>query len=109
MIPLTEEYNCYTMDIPTFEDDPEKNRANLEKHGIGFEEAQELWYVPHFIVLARYAKGEERLYILGKLNDKLHVAIFTMRGDAARLISCHRADKRLRAIYEEKLHEEKKN
>lgn len=90
-----------------FEFDPEKSRANEERHGIDFIEAQKLWSVLKVIIPARSTKGESRYFILGRLEDKVYAAIFTKRGENIRLISCHRADKRLERIYRRHHHDEK--
>ncbi|TVR90560.1 MAG: BrnT family toxin [Spirochaetaceae bacterium] len=43
-----------------FEFDDTKSHANLEKHGIGFEAAQELWNDPDLLEIQ--ANSEEELY-----------------------------------------------
>jgi uncharacterized DUF497 family protein len=83
-----------------FEYDPLKSERNRECHGIDFEQAQALWKVPHLFYPTRPVYGEERIVILGKLTGHVYIAIFTLRGSAIRLISCHRADKRWVREYE---------
>lgn len=85
-----------------FDYDPSKSRSNLERHGIDFADAQQLWDNPHVIVPARYVTDEDRDAILGKIRNAIYVAIFTERADTVRIISCHRADKR----WERKYHEQ---
>lgn len=83
-----------------FEHDPIKNRINEERHGISLFRARELWKDTHVVIPAKDVMGERRCAILGMIEDKVYVAIFTERGDAIRLISCHRADRRLEQVYE---------
>ena len=97
------------MNIPEFEFDPEKSQLNFIKHGIDFEEAQKLWIVPHFEIIIKPVRGEIRWALLGKLRGFVYAAVFTWRSRKVRLITCHRADKRLIKIYEKGPQEEKKS
>jgi uncharacterized DUF497 family protein len=92
---------------PYFEYDEQKNRRNIEKHGLDFAEAQALWDVAHFIIPARMVGQESRSAIIGKLDGRLHIAVFTHRSWTVRLISFHKADVRLQKIYERLIYEEK--
>ena len=83
-----------------FEYDAQKSRSNKERHGVDFETTQELWETTHIVIPARNVKGENRFLILGQLRRKTYAAVFTQRGEAIRIISCHRADRRLERIYE---------
>jgi uncharacterized protein len=82
-----------------FEYDPEKNASNLERHGIDFVEAQDLWDVAHVVIPAGERIREQRHALVGKLEGRLYLVIFTMRGARIRLISCHRAAGRWEKIY----------
>ena len=83
-----------------FEFDPRKSRLNKELHGVDLEWAESLWDVTHVIIPAKNVRGEGRYLILAKIGAKCYAAIFTKRGEGIRLISCHRADRRLEKIYE---------
>ncbi len=83
-----------------FEYDPRKSQLNKERHGVDLEWAQGLWDVTHIIIPAKHVRGEPRSLILAKIATKCYAAIFAIRGEVTRLISCHRADKRLEKIYE---------
>ena len=61
-----------------FEFDPAKSAANKAKHGIDFEEAQELWKDPDRALAPALAAPERRLVAIGKIGDKVWTAIFTM-------------------------------
>ena len=84
-----------------FDYDPDKSRLNEERHGIDFVDAQTLWDSTHIVIPAKNIKGENRSAVVGKAQGKYYVAIFTMRNEVIRIISCHRADKRWINIYEE--------
>ncbi|EKD52091.1 MAG: hypothetical protein ACD_62C00120G0004 [uncultured bacterium] len=88
-----------------FEYDAKKSAQNEQKHGVSFAEAINLWDTTHVIVPAKHVAGESRFAILGKLAGKMTVAIYTLRGEAIRIISCHRADKKLERIYEKLIKE----
>ena len=71
--------------------DPMKSKGNLEKHGIGFEEAQELWQDPWRRVEVLVRNGERRNMLLARYGGTVWVAIFAMRGETVRIISVRRA------------------
>lgn len=83
-----------------FEFDPKKSQLNEERHGIDLAWAQDLWDETHVIIPAKHVDGENRHPILAKIEGKCYAAVFTRRGEAMRLISCHRADRRLEKAYE---------
>ena len=76
-----------------FEYDPAKSAANKAKHGIDFIEAQQLWKDGHALVFQVSYPVEERLILLAQFRTKIWAAVFTMRGDATRIISVRRARK----------------
>ena len=84
-----------------FEYDPEKSLANKLKHGIGFDEARELWRDPDRAFAPALAGQEPRFVAIGKIGDKVWTAVFTWRGDRVRLISVRRARKNEFERYEE--------
>ena len=76
-----------------FEWDPEKSKANKEKHGIDFEVAQEIWKSELRIEAQALTTEEEiRKATIGKIDDALWVAIWTPRNEKVRFISVHRAE-----------------
>lgn len=83
-----------------FEWDEEKNRLNLEKHGVDFETAMlvfnddqriEIYDVEHSI-------EEDRYNTIGMVKNVLFV-VYTERKDNIRLISARLATKTERSIY----------
>lgn len=83
-----------------FEYDPQKSEANREKHGIYFEEAQDLWDDPDAIGFPARSDDEERFALLGVVREKLWVAYHPRRADRIRLISVRRARTEERKLYE---------
>jgi uncharacterized protein len=74
-----------------FEFDPDKSAANKAKHGIDFEEAQEIWDDPVGFMLSSRHEAEARWLAIGLAKNKLWAAIFTHRADRIRIISVRRA------------------
>ena len=75
----------------SFEFDEDKSRANKQKHGIDFVEAQGLWLDGNLLRIAARSESEARFVFVGLLNGRHWSAIATFRGDAIRLISVRRA------------------
>ena len=75
--------------------DPDNDAADLAKHGISL-------VIGHAVLANavttrmddRFAYGEERFVTFGYADDRLHVAVYTVRGDAIRLISVRKANQR---------------
>jgi uncharacterized protein len=89
-----------------FEWDEEKDRANIAKHGLSFEDASKIFDGP--IVSwpdDRRDYGELRTHTLGLFRRTLILAVIhTDRGNKIRIISARRADKDERKIYETSLY-----
>ena len=91
--------------MESFEFDSNKSSSNLQRHGVDFKQAQELWNAPYVIIPAKNIVGENRSIILGKIKEKIYAAVFTARKKNIRIISCHRADSKLEKIYRRSLYE----
>ena len=83
-----------------FEYDRLKSKANKEKHGIDFVEAQQLWNDPERIEIPTRFLDESRYVLIAMLNNKYWTAVFTYRKKNVRLISVRRARKNEKEIYE---------
>ena len=83
-----------------FEYDAKKNMENLEKHGINFIEAQNLWSDTDRIVIPAKSLTEPRYLLIGKIGRKYWSAIYTIRKNKFRLISVRTSRKNERKIYE---------
>ncbi|MGP9810591.1 BrnT family toxin [Rhodopseudomonas sp. NSM] len=69
-----------------FEWDDAKNRRNLVKHGLDFDEAAEVFY--DRIALRRSDRNnEERWIAVGVSHGRIVTVIFTRRDDKIRIIS----------------------
>jgi uncharacterized protein len=84
-----------------FEFDAEKSKANHEKHGIDFVEAQELWEDEDRLEIPARTEDEPRYVLIAALKQKLWSAFFTYRKGHTRLISVRRARKEERELYYE--------
>jgi uncharacterized DUF497 family protein len=90
-----------------FEWDLQKNRTNRLKHKIDFESARSLWEDPDRIEIRAPHPIENRYILIGKIEKQLWSAIYTLRGEAVRIISVRRSKKQEMKLYEqEKTREE---
>ena len=87
----------------TFEYDPQKAQTNWRKHNVSFAEAEFVFYDPLAIHdIDPDVTDEERFIAVGMGNSGLLlVVVYTMRGDAVRLISARRATRQEAKAYEE--------
>lgn len=83
-----------------FEYDPSKSRTNLEKHGIDFEKAKELWDQP-VVRLRSRNPTEDRELVIGRIDETYWTGIITRRNGKIRIISVRKARRDEKAIYEE--------
>ena len=83
-----------------FEYDRSKSERNLKKHGVDFEEAQELWSDPYMVRFAVEYGGERRWGVIARLFDGLWTAFCTMRGRKTRIISVRRATPKEVSLYD---------
>jgi uncharacterized DUF497 family protein len=83
-----------------FEYDPKKSKQNQKKHGIDFEEAQCLWEDEDRILFPGRSDIEDRYALIGRMGQKIWVAIFTLREERIRLISVRRARENEVEVYE---------
>lgn len=83
-----------------FEFDENKSRSNLEKHGIDFHSAQELWRDPDLIEIRAKSTDEPRSLVIGLIHDKAWSAVITYRGETIRIISVRRSRNTEIEIYE---------
>lgn len=83
-----------------FEWDEAKRAENLAKHGVDFvDAAQVLSRSPLVLADERRDYGEPRYIAWGELNGLLLAVVFTVRGEALRIISARRANARERRRY----------
>ena len=82
-----------------FEFDPVKSRANRDKHGIDFDEAQALWLDADRIEIPAGPTTEPRFQIIGRIDAGIWSAFITYRHEAIRIISVRRARAEEREAY----------
>jgi len=83
-----------------FEFDETKSRANREKHGIDFVQAQAIWNDPDLIEIPAVTVDEPRFLVVGRIDGKHWSAVVTYRSENIRLISVRRSRSEEVAIYE---------
>ena len=78
----------------TFEWDNRKAALNLARHGVSFQVATAVFADPNMLEFdaTRPQDGEVRSKAIGLIGLRLHTVVFTMRGDATRIISARRAN-----------------
>ena len=84
-----------------YEFDHNKSASNKAKHGIDFEEAQELWNDPHLLEIEARSADEPRFLLIGSIKGKYWSAVVTYREDKVRIISVRRSRKEEVELYEE--------
>lgn len=90
--------------MESFDWDPIKERKNVEKHGIDFLTALELWSGEHLEVETYPGNDPSRHLVIGEIGGWAWTAVITHRGDTIRIISVRRA----RDYEREALHEHRK-
>lgn len=88
----------------TFEWDEQKAEQNLRKHQVDFQEAKTVFGDPYAITIPdpQHSADESRNIDIGySSRRRLLVVVYTERGPSIRIISCRRATRRERRVYEE--------
>ncbi len=84
--------------------DDAKNRKNIVKHGLSFEDANQVFSGPCVTFEDdRFAYGEERLITLGLLAGRLVVIAHSLRDEGTRIISMRKGNRREQKIYQKRL------
>jgi uncharacterized protein len=80
--------------------DPAKDAANRAKHGLSLAEAAAIeWDTVLAWPDLRHVYGEPRSAGIGYIGLRLHLVVFTDRGDVRRIISLRKANAREVARY----------
>ena len=85
-----------------FEWDESKRQANLKKHHIDFRDAKRVFDGPVFERIDR-RHGEDRIFVIGLMEDIEIVVVYVMRGKRRRIISARRAHRNERQEYTSRL------
>lgn len=84
--------------------DPAKNPRNVLERGISFEDAENFEFETAVVATDdRQDYGEIRELAVGFVGHRIHVLVFTMRGEACHVISLRKANKREIGAYVEAL------
>ena len=83
-----------------FEFDEAKSQANLQKHGIDFDDARALWSDPRLLEIPAKTDDEPRYLVIGLIREKYWSAVITCRGANIRIISVRRSRAEEMALYE---------
>lgn len=88
-----------------YEWDEDKDRINVEKHCISFQEAIEIFQYPYLTKIdARKDYGEKRIISIGIIDQEVVVVlvvVHTKRETKTRIISARKANSKERKLYHE--------
>jgi len=83
--------------------DEDKAASNERKHGVTFEEAATCFYDPHQVAFydPDHSDEEDREILIARSEQgRLLLVVYTLRGDAVRIISARPTTKRETRDYE---------
>jgi uncharacterized protein len=86
-----------------FEWDEKKRKSNLEKHGIDFDYAKEVWAGPLLRLSKRYQSKERRFLIIGKVGERTIAVVYINRRGHKRIISARSANRTEREAYDRQI------
>jgi hypothetical protein len=84
-----------------FDWDDGKAATNLRKHKVAFEAVYDFEFDTAEIRDLQHEDGEERIVLIGYIGSKLHVLVYTERGNVTWVISLRRAEKHERRWFDE--------
>ena len=89
-----------------FKWDDAKNNACFERRGFDFAYAFRAFFDPQRIVAqdTRRDYGEARYRLIGMIDGRAYVIVYTVRGSAVRIISARKANPKEVADYEHNAH-----
>jgi len=93
-----------------FEWDKAKSEACFRSRGIDFAYAASAFADPHRLIRAdsRHDYGETRYELIGQIDGRLFVVIYTSRPRGIRIISARKANLREARKYENRAHEDER-
>ncbi|NMG16634.1 Ribonuclease toxin, BrnT family [Aromatoleum bremense] len=91
-----------------FEWDEAKSEACFQERGFDFAYAARAFFDPDRLVQldTRYSYGEERYQLMGKIEHRLFVVVYTPRNTVMRIISARKANQREVKHYENRTSED---
>lgn len=74
-------------DKASFDWDPVKDRINIAKHGVSFEQAQRAFFDPRRVIAEDldHSSAEQRYFCFGVVEDGVMTVRFTWRGGSIRI------------------------
>lgn len=86
-----------------FEWDETKSETCYRQRGFDFAYAAQAFFDPNRVVQSdeRHSYGEKRYQLMGKIEQRLFVIVYTPRHDAIRIISARKANQREIEHYED--------
>ena len=88
--PLAFIYDLYIKFAMQFEWNDQKRITNLEKHGLDFFDAVEVFDTPHIVAPSAH-DSEQRFLAVRTLQGRFVTVVYTMRSEAIRIISFRRS------------------
>lgn len=90
-----------------FEWDDAKSETCFQQRGFDFAYAAHAFFDPERIVRAdtRHSYGENRFQLMGRIEGRVFVVVYTPRADAMRIISARKANQREVQNYENNAHQ----
>ena len=91
-----------------FEWDDAKSDSCFERRGFDFAYAVRAFFDPQRLVFpdTRRDYGEDRFRLIGVIDGRAFVVVYTMRGSAVRIISARKASRKEVAEYEHDAHQD---
>ena len=97
-------YVRYYILLVKFEWDEQKNYANIDKHGVAFLDAENIFLSERVTAEdKRREYGENRMVTVGLIGKNVCVVVYTLREDTIRIISARKANSRERRRYYERI------
>lgn len=94
--------------VMDFQWDQHKSDACLQKRGFDFAYVAFAFADPDRIIRqdARFSYGEDRYELIGRIDGRVYVLVYTPRQDEIRIISARKANLREVKRYENRSHED---
>ena len=93
---------AYRLENLEFEWTLEKAERNIDKHGVTFKEAAEVFLDPFYVMGDASANDEDRKFVLGySLAERLLLVVHLERRQTIRIISARVATRTERRLYEQ--------
>jgi uncharacterized DUF497 family protein len=91
-----------------FEWDDAKSDRCFEERGFDFVHAAQAFFAPQRRVRAdaRHLYGEDRYQLMGQIDGRVFVVVYTPRAHGVRIISARKANRREVQVYDDHTHDD---